>query len=102
MSTATPPGFLLDVREDDEWAAGHLPGSHHMPLAEVPARLDELPPDGAITVVCRSGGRSDRAAAWLQRNGYDAESLSGGLNRWAAQGGTLVSDLDTGAEPFVL
>ncbi len=76
---------LLDVREDDEWAAGHAPQAVHIPLAEVPGRLDELPA-GDLYVVCRSGGRSARAAAYLNSGGYTAINVEGGMQSWQAAG----------------
>ena len=76
---------LLDVREDDEWDAGHAEGALHIPLAEVPQRLGELP-EGELHVVCRGGGRSLRAATWLQANGYDAVNVEGGMGAWADAG----------------
>lgn len=60
---------LLDVREDDEWAAGHIEGAQHIPLGDVPSRMDELDPDAPLWVICHAGGRSQRAAAYLNRNG---------------------------------
>ncbi|WP_414172343.1 rhodanese-like domain-containing protein [Clavibacter tessellarius] len=56
--TTTGESWLLDVREDDEWAAGHSAVAHHIPMGELQARVDELPADGHIAVVCRSGHRS--------------------------------------------
>jgi rhodanese-related sulfurtransferase len=90
---------VLDVREDDEWQAGHVPGARHVPMAEVPARLEELAADGELVVVCRSGGRSARVVAWLQQNGVDAVNLDGGMGAWEQAGRPMVSE--TGEEPFV-
>ncbi len=90
---------VLDVREDDEWQAGHVPGARHVPMAEVPARLVELAADGELVVVCRSGGRSARVVAWLQQNGVDAVNLDGGMGAWEQAGRPMVSE--TGEEPFV-
>jgi rhodanese-related sulfurtransferase len=73
---------LLDVRENDEWSAGHIEGAHHIPLRELSARLDELPKDRTIVAVCRSGSRSDAAVRGLRRLGYEAENLDGGVNAW--------------------
>ncbi len=89
---------LVDVREQDEWDAGHVEGALHIPLADLPARLDDLP-DGEVVVVCRSGGRSARAVAWLSQNGYDAVNLDGGMGAWAEAGRPMVSE--TGQAPFV-
>jgi rhodanese-related sulfurtransferase len=90
---------ILDVREQDEWDAGHIDGAEHVPLADVPARLDELVGDDPLVVVCRSGGRSARAVAWLVENGVDAVNLDGGMGAWAQAGRPMVSE--SGTEPFV-
>lgn len=90
---------LLDVREQDEWVAGHAPGAVHVPLAQVPSRLDEIPSDEVVHVVCRSGGRSSQATAWLNRNGYDAVNVSGGMGAWLEAGRPMVSE--TGDAPTV-
>ncbi|RZQ62120.1 rhodanese-like domain-containing protein [Amycolatopsis suaedae] len=95
---------LLDVREDDEWAAGHAPVAKHIPLGELPARLDELaelPDDQPLYVVCRTGGRSARATMWLNANGWDAVNVAGGMKSWQTEGRELVGDRP-GAEPEVL
>ena len=90
---------LVDVREDDEWAAGHAPGAVHIPLGDLPARLGELP-EGEVHVVCRSGGRSARATAWLQQNGVDAVDVAGGMGAWSEADRPMVSE--TGQEPRVV
>src|ERR1700722_6252609 len=90
---------LLDVREPDEWAAGHAPGALHVPLGEVPNRLAELPREADVVVVCHGGGRSSRATAWLLDQGYACRNLSGGMVAYAAAGLPLESD--TGAPPTV-
>ena len=77
---------LLDVREDDEWAAGHAPGALHIPLGQLVARLDELPGDQPVAVVCRAGGRSAQATAYLLRQGRDVRNVAGGMKAWAAGG----------------
>ena len=83
---------VLDVREDGEWAAGHIDGSQHIPLMQVPARMTELPADAQVLVVCKVGARSAQAAAYLQAQGVDAVNLAGGLVAWARAGRGLVSD----------
>jgi rhodanese-related sulfurtransferase len=90
---------LLDVREPDEWAAGHAEGATHVPLGEVPERLDELPDADPLYVVCRSGNRSGRAVAWLARQGIESVNVAGGMRAWAAAGRPMVSD---SGEPTVL
>lgn len=81
---------LLDVREDDEWAAGHIAGAVHVPMMQVPQRLQfdpgPLTPDAAIVVICKVGGRSAQVTAWLRHQGYDAANLAGGMLAWAAAG----------------
>jgi rhodanese-related sulfurtransferase len=73
---------LLDVREDDEWTAGHIDGAQHIPLRELAGRIAELPKERTIVAVCRSGGRSEAAVRGLRRLGYEAENLEGGVNAW--------------------
>lgn len=87
--------ILLDVREDDEWAAGHAPEALHIPMGEIAARLGELPADANLYVVCRAGGRSARATAYLNANGWDATNIAGGMQSWAQHGRALVCDSDS-------
>jgi rhodanese-related sulfurtransferase len=91
--------WLLDVREDDEWTAGHAPGARHIPLADLSARTAEVPQDEIIYVVCRSGGRSARAATALAGAGWEAVNVAGGMQDWAAAGRPMVTD--SGADPYV-
>lgn len=91
--------WLLDVREDDEWAAGHAPGARHIPLGDLGARAGEVPQDELIYVICRSGHRSGRAAQALAGAGWRAVNVAGGMQDWAAAGRPMVSD--SGAEPYV-
>jgi rhodanese-related sulfurtransferase len=83
---------ILDVREDDEWAAGHVDGATHVPLGEVPARLGELPDADPLYIICRSGNRSGRAVAWLGQQGIETVNVAGGMRAWAAAGRPMVSD----------
>ncbi|GAA3609359.1 rhodanese-like domain-containing protein [Kineosporia mesophila] len=89
---------IVDVREPDEWQAGHISGAVHIPLMELPARTGDLP-EGDVYVICRSGGRSARAVAWLEQNGFEAVNVSGGMGAWQAAGREMVSD--TGEAPTV-
>jgi rhodanese-related sulfurtransferase len=77
---------LLDVREPDEWKAGHIAGAQHIPLGELRERLAELPTDGTILAVCRSGSRSEAATRGLRTLGYAAENLEGGVTAWKRAG----------------
>lgn len=92
---------LIDVREADEWTAGHAPNATHIPMTELPGRLDELPSDESLYVVCRSGGRSARVTAYLNQNGWSAVNVEGGMQHWAAQGRQLVCD-QPGAQPEII
>ena len=92
-SQVDPDAYLLDVREPDEWAAGHAPDAHHMPMMEVPARMAEVPTDADVVVVCRSGGRSGQVVSYLMGNGWDnVRNLEGGMQSWAAAGRDMVSE----------
>ena len=77
--------YLLDVREDDEWAAGPRARRAPLPMMEVPARLAEVPADRDVVVVCRIGGRSAQVVAYLVNQGWDnVRNLDGGMEDWAA------------------
>ncbi|MER7418660.1 rhodanese-like domain-containing protein [Micromonospora peucetia] len=85
--------YLLDVREDDEWNAGHAPGAHHLPMMELPARIAEVPADRDVAVICRSGGRSAQVVTYLLRNGWDqVRNVEGGMGEWAAAGRPVVGE----------
>jgi rhodanese-related sulfurtransferase len=77
---------VLDVRDHEEWAAGRIAGTVHVPLPELVARQDEVPEQLPLIVVCRSGSRSAWAVQMLVRGGYRASNLAGGLQAWEAAG----------------
>lgn len=81
---------LLDVREHDEWSAGHAPGARHMPLGRVDASA--LADDTIVLCVCRSGGRSAQATDALRQSGIDARNVTGGMQAWAAAALPVVTD----------
>lgn len=88
----TEGAFLLDVREPDEWSAGHIDGATLIPLGELSGRLNEVPKDRPVVVVCRSGNRSAQGRDVLLGAGYDAvTSMAGGMNDWKAQGYPVVT-----------
>lgn len=94
---------LLDVRENDEWAAGHAPGAVHVPMGQVLARLDEIAAaltERPVYVMCRSGGRSARVTAFLVQSGWEVVNVGGGMRAWAAAGRPMVAE--TSAAPRVL
>ena len=80
---------VLDVRESEEYAAGHLPGACLLPLGVLPVRMHELSKDEPLFVVCQGGGRSAQAALLLAGAGFDARSVSGGTAAWTKSGRTV-------------
>ena len=92
--------IVLDVRENDEWAAGHAEGAVHIPMGEVVARIGEVPEGGRVHVVCRVGGRSAQVAQYLIAQGVDAVNVTGGMLDWEAAGRPVVDR--NGGEGFVL
>ena len=91
---------LLDVREPEEFEAGHAPSAKCIPLGELEGRVAELTRDATIVCVCRSGGRSAAAAMALSSGGFDAVNLAGGMYAWAAEGLAVVTS--SGAPGSVL
>ncbi len=81
---------VLDVREDWEFKRGHLPGSVHVPLKQLPARAGKLPRTIRYAVICQSGSRSRSATDYLIAQGFDgAVSVRGGTGAWARSGKPL-------------
>lgn len=76
---------LIDVREREEVAEGHIAGITHIPLGELEARLDELNKDTPYVIICRSGNRSGKATELLNDNGYNATNMVGGMLEWAGE-----------------
>ncbi len=93
-------GVLLDVREDDEWAAGHAPQAVHVPMGQVPQCLGDIPEGGTVHVICRSGGRSAQVTAYLNQAGWEAVNVDGGMRGWAAAGRPM--EAPPGAAPQVI
>ena len=83
---------MVDVRELDEWTAGHAPNAIHIPMGELPARVGELPEDEPLPLICRSGNRSGRVGEWLAAQGYVVANVDGGMKQWAADGKPVVAD----------
>jgi rhodanese-related sulfurtransferase len=79
--------FVLDVREPNEWAAGHIPGATLIPLGQLAGRASEVPTDRTVLVVCRSGNRSAQGRDILRQSGFSSvTSMAGGMTDWAAAG----------------
>ena len=73
---------LIDVREADEFAEGHLPGAINLPLSDFLERYEELDKDKPYYIICRSGARSAQACAFLEEEGYDVTNVAGGTIAW--------------------
>ncbi len=86
---------VLDVRNPDEYDAGHVPGVILIPMGELVERVDEIPTEGTLPIICRSGNRSLHAAEWLRGQGIDAVNVAGGMLAWAEAG----LEIETGGSP---
>lgn len=84
ISAALVP--LVDVRQPEEYEAGHVPGAKLIPLADVVARVGEIPAEGPVYVICQSGSRSQRAADYFRGLGIEAYNVSGGTKAWVDAG----------------
>jgi len=84
--------FLLDVRTVEEWNQGHIDGAILIPLDEISSRIDEVPSDQDVLIICRSGNRSTEARNLLRSSGLKrTTSISGGINDWIAKGLPVVT-----------
>jgi rhodanese-related sulfurtransferase len=102
VSDVHPDAVVLDVREREEWTAGHIEGARHVPMFQVPQHVslaEDLTTDVPIVVVCKMGGRSAQVTAWLNQHGYEAMNLDGGMLAWASAGRPMISE--DGAAPRV-
>lgn len=84
--------LLLDVRNPDEWHAGHAEGAAWIPMGELAERQEELPTDREIVVICKTGARSAQVAKALVAAGYGAVNVAGGSEAWQAAGLAIVTD----------
>ena len=91
-----PDVQLVDVRDEDEWRAGHIEGAVNIPEDDLAGRVGELERDRSVVTVCRAGTRSGRAAEWLRTQGFDADSLDGGMLSWKWAGFAITGAI---AEP---
>ena len=84
--------FILDVREPSEWQENHIPGATLIPLGELASRVNEVPKDQKVVVVCRSGNRSQQGRDILRQAGFEqVTSMAGGINQWMSSGYEWVS-----------
>jgi rhodanese-related sulfurtransferase len=90
---------LIDVREPAEFAAVRIPGSLHIPLGEVVARLSEVPTDATVFVICARGARSARAVEHYRAQGIDAVNVAGGTIAWVDAGLPTEEGAGSGAGP---
>jgi rhodanese-related sulfurtransferase len=99
LESRSPQAGLLDVREPEEYAHGHVPGTVNLPQADLATRLAEVPRDRPVYLICQGGFRSLRAAQFLRQRGFeDVVSVKGGTEAWRAAGKPLAQG-DAGAEP---
>jgi rhodanese-related sulfurtransferase len=91
---------LIDVREDDEWQAGHAPDARHLAMSRLVERMAEVPDAEPLYVICRSGSRSARVVAFLNQQGRQSVNVAGGMQSWAAQGLPMVAE--HGGDPAVI
>ncbi len=87
---AAEGAVVIDVRQPEEYVNGHVAGAELIPLGDVVARLDEIPADQPVYVICQSGGRSLKAVQFLRAQGYDATSVAGGTKAWVESGRDVV------------
>ena len=81
---------VIDVREPHEYVEGHVPGAPLIPLGEVTERVEEFPAVDEVLIICKSGGRSARAAEFLRAQGIDAVNVAGGTMAWIDAGHPVV------------
>jgi rhodanese-related sulfurtransferase len=77
---------LIDVREQYEWDAGHIASAQHIPMGQIPKRIEEIPRDAEVVMICRSGSRSAHMQQHLLQQGYTrVKNLVGGMQRWSRE-----------------
>ena len=78
--------FVLDIRETWEVERASIPGTHHLPMSQIVARISELDPKQPVICMCHHGGRSMQVGAWLETQGFvDVTNLTGGIEAWSLQ-----------------
>lgn len=90
VDVAAGKAVLVDVRRDDEWAAGHAAGAIHFELAKLEAgEMPDIPKDAMVYVYCAAGARAGKATELLLANGWTNVTNIGGLDAWRAAGGSV-------------
>jgi rhodanese-related sulfurtransferase len=98
-----PDAVLVDVREPEEFANGHVPGALNLPQADLATRLDELPRDRPVFVICQGGFRSLRAAQFLRQCGFShVSSVRGGTEAWRVAGGEIILESARAQSPAIV
>lgn len=82
---------IIDVREDDEYATSHVVGSVSIPMSGFVERIDEVPTDTPVYIICASGNRSGRVTEYLAERGVNATNIEGGIIEWSSFGGPVAS-----------
>ncbi|WP_394254328.1 rhodanese-like domain-containing protein [Pseudoclavibacter helvolus] len=83
---------VIDVRERDEFSTVRIPWASNVPLSELVDRVEEVPEDGPVFLICAAGVRSERAAAYLEQQGKPVVNVLGGMSEWAGSGLTVERD----------
>lgn len=96
FAEARSGAVLVDVRETEEYVEAHVPGAIHIPLGQLPSRLDEVPEGEPVYVICRSGARSLRGAEVLDAAGRQALSVAGGTMGWIEAGHPVITGTERG------
>ncbi len=86
-------GTVVDVRETHEYLGGHVPGAVHIPMGQLPSRVDEIDMGAPVYVVCASGNRSVAMTDFLMHTGFTAYSVAGGTSGWARSGRDVVTGI---------
>ncbi len=89
LAAAQGRGVLVDVREPDEYVAGHVPGALPIPMGQLPNRVGEIDRTSPVFVICASGNRSSAMTDLLRDAGFDAVSVAGGTGAWERSGRPL-------------
>ena len=82
---AANEAHAIDIRGDEEWRSGHIPGAHHIPAEELGERSDDFPTEGRIIIAAEDQQRAAEAASKLRDSGHDAVALEGGMDSWRSE-----------------